>query len=124
MVRACVSTGPRMASIKAGIFFALGSRDPTVSGPDPPEGSGTRPRGPVCICGGLEPHPEVRVVHPGVRHFPVGVRTHCRHLGVYHLHWLRGGPGAAHVEGAGVVHRSTKDSRAGTMSSYCSKGYP
>jgi hypothetical protein len=27
---------PRMASVKAWVFFALGSRDPTVSGPDPP----------------------------------------------------------------------------------------
>jgi hypothetical protein len=56
---------PRMALIKAWVFFALESRDPTVSGPDPPpEGSGTRSRGLVCTCGGLEPHPEVRAVHP------------------------------------------------------------
>jgi hypothetical protein len=27
---------PRMALIKAWVFFALESRDPTVSGPDPP----------------------------------------------------------------------------------------
>jgi hypothetical protein len=57
-------------------------------------------------------------MHPGVRHFPVGVRTYCCHLGVYRLLWPRGGPGAAHVEGSGDVHR------AGTVSSYCSKAYP
>jgi hypothetical protein len=50
-----------------------------------PEGSGTRPRGLVCTCGGFEPRQEVQSVHPGVRNFPVGVRTHCRHLGVYRL---------------------------------------
>jgi hypothetical protein len=90
----------------------------------PPKGSGTRPSGLVCTCGGLEPRPEVRVVHPGVQHFPVGVRTHYRHLGVYRLLWPRGGPGAAHVEGSGAVHRATRDSRASTVSSYYSNGYP
>jgi hypothetical protein len=63
-------------------------------------------------------------VHPGVRHFPVAVRTHCRHLGVYRLLWPRGGPGATHVEGSDDVHRAARDSRVGTVSSYCSKGYP
>jgi hypothetical protein len=63
-------------------------------------------------------------MHPGVRHFPVGVRTHYRHLGVYRLLWPRGGPRAAHVEGSGAVHRATRDSRAGTVSSYYCKGYP
>jgi hypothetical protein len=28
------------------------------------------------------------------------------------------------VEGSGAVHRVTRDSHAGTASSYCSKGYP
>jgi hypothetical protein len=63
-------------------------------------------------------------VHPGVWHFPVEVRTYCCHLGVYRLLWPRGGPGATHVEGSGAVHPATRDSRAGTVSSYCSKGYP
>ena len=44
--------------------------------------------------------------------------------GVYRLLWPCGGPGATHVEGSGVVHRATRDSHAGTVPSYCSKGYP
>jgi hypothetical protein len=63
-------------------------------------------------------------MHPGLWHFPVGVRTHCRHLGVYRLFWPCGGHGVAHVERSGAVHRATSDSYAGTVSSYCSKGYP
>jgi hypothetical protein len=63
-------------------------------------------------------------VHPGVQHFPVGVRTHCRHLGVYRLLWPCGSPGDAHVVGLGAVCRATKDSRVGTVPSHCSKGYP
>jgi hypothetical protein len=82
----CQHRTPAWPRLRLGIFFALGSRDPTMSGPDPPEGSGIRPRGPVCTCGGLEPRPEVRAVHPKVRHFPVGVWIYCRHLGVYRLH--------------------------------------
>jgi hypothetical protein len=54
-------------------------------------------------------------VHPGVQHFPVVVRTHFRHLGVYRLLWPRGGPGAVLVEGSGAVHRATRDSHAGTI---------
>jgi hypothetical protein len=67
----------------------------------PPEGSGTRPRGLVCTRGGFEPRQEVRV----------GVRTHCRHLGVYRLSWPRGGPRTVHVVGSGTVSHATKDSR-------------
>jgi hypothetical protein len=63
-------------------------------------------------------------VHPGVRHFPVGVRTHCCHLGVCRLSWPRGGPGATHVVGSCVVHHATKDSRMDIAPSYCSNGYP
>jgi hypothetical protein len=61
---------PRLALIKAWVFFSLESRDPTMSGPDPPEGSGTRPRDLVCTCGGFESRQEVRSVYLGVRHFP------------------------------------------------------
>jgi hypothetical protein len=54
----------------------------------------------------------------------MGVWTRCRYLGVYHLLQPRGGPGAVHVVGSGVVYHATRDSRVGTVSSYCSKGYP
>jgi hypothetical protein len=74
----CQHRTPVWPRLRPEVFFALGSWDPTVSGPDPP-------RGPRSV--------------PGVRHFPVGVRIYCHHLGVYRLHWPRGGPGAAHVEG-------------------------
>jgi hypothetical protein len=63
-------------------------------------------------------------VHPGLRHFPMGVRTHCRHLGVYCPSWPRGGPGVIHVVGSCVVRHATKDSRMDTAPSYCSNGYP
>jgi hypothetical protein len=63
-------------------------------------------------------------VHPGIRHFPVGVRTHCRHLGVYCPSWPRGGPGVVHVVGSCVVRHATKDRRMDTTPSYCSNGYP
>jgi hypothetical protein len=32
--------------------------------------------------------------------------------------------GTTHVLGSGAVHRTARDSRMGTVSSYCSKGYP
>ena len=31
---------------------------------------------------------------------------------------------SGHVVGSGAVHHATRDSRAGTVSSHCSKGYP
>jgi hypothetical protein len=64
---------------------------------------------------------------------------------IYHFLWTRGGPGAAHVVGSGVVagqssrprlgrvmawshiqllYHATKDSHVGTASSHSSKGYP
>jgi hypothetical protein len=69
---------PRLALIKAWVFFVPESRDPVVSGPDPTQ------RGPKPIlgvwftpCGGSGPYSEVRSVYTGVRHFPMRVRTHC-----------------------------------------------
>ena len=108
---------PRLALIKAWVFFALESRDPTVSGPDPPlpEGSATRLRGLVCTYGDPKPRPEARAAYPRVRYFPVGVRTNCCHLRVYRLLWPRGGLGVTHVEGSGVVHRTTRDSWASSL---------
>jgi hypothetical protein len=84
----------------------------------------TRHWGPGHARGGSEPCPEVRSIRIGVRHFPMGVRTLCRYAGIYRLIRPRGGPGSVHVVGSSVVHHATRDSRAGTVSSYCSKGYP
>jgi hypothetical protein len=68
---------PRLALIKAWVFSVPESRDPTMSGLDPnTEGSGSHPRGPVCARGGPGPHPKAQSVYTGVRHFPMGVRTH------------------------------------------------
>jgi hypothetical protein len=68
--------------------------------------------------------PEVRSICTGVRHFPMGVRTHCWYLRVYRLLWPCGGPGAVHVVGTGAVHHAPRDSRVDTASLCCSKGYP
>jgi hypothetical protein len=62
---------PRLVLIKVRVLFAPESRDPVVSGPDPTQ------RGPVRARGGPGPYLEVRSVYTGVRHFPMGVRTHC-----------------------------------------------
>jgi hypothetical protein len=45
MVRTRVGSGPRLALIKAWVFFVPESRDPAVSGPDPTQ------RGPEPILG-------------------------------------------------------------------------
>jgi hypothetical protein len=54
---------PRLGLIKAWVFFVPESQDPAKGGPDPTQ------RGPG-------PVPEVQSVYAGVRHFPMGVRTH------------------------------------------------
>jgi hypothetical protein len=84
---------------------------------DPYQGFGSRPwrywtfpRGPVRI-------------HRGPV-LPMGVRTYCWYLGGYHFLWPRGGPGAGHMVGSGAAHHATRDSRVGTASSWCSRGYP
>jgi hypothetical protein len=63
MVQTRVSSGPRLALIKAWVFFASESRDPAVSGPDPTQ----RGQGPV----------------PGVRFVPVEVLDLARRSGPY-----------------------------------------
>jgi hypothetical protein len=83
--------------------------------PGPCTGSGTRLSGHTRGVSGSY------VQRSGTFH---GVRTHCRYPGIYRLIWPRGGPGAIHVVGSGAVHHATRDSRAGTVSSHCSKGYP
>jgi hypothetical protein len=93
------------------------ARTPRRGVQTPSGGSGLHPwrswtlsGGPVCIYRG-----------PILSH---GVRTHCCYLGVYCLLWLRGGPRAVHVVRSDAAHYATRDSRVGTASSYCSKGYP
>jgi hypothetical protein len=60
----------------------------------------------------------------GAQCFLEEVRTYSWYLGVYHLFCPHGVSGTAHVLGSGVVHRAARDSRTGTVSSCCSKGYP
>jgi hypothetical protein len=56
--------------------------------------------------------------------FPWGSGPYCWHLGVYRFSWPHGDPGAIHVVELGVVPHVIRDSRVGTASSCCSKGYP
>jgi hypothetical protein len=67
-----------MALFKVRVLLLLESRDLLVSGLGPTQGdpglvSGVR----SVLRGGPGPYLEVQAVYPGVRHFPVGVRTHC-----------------------------------------------
>jgi hypothetical protein len=116
---------PRLALIKPWVFFVPESQDPAEGGPDPTQ------RGPGPVLG-VRPVP-AEVLDPARRSgpdmqgsdtFQRWVRTHRRFLGGYCLPWPRGCLGAVHVVGSGTVYRVTRDSRAGTMPSYCSKGYP
>jgi hypothetical protein len=63
---------PRLALVKAWVFFALESRDLAVSGPDPAQGVQDPSQGSGHARGGSGPCPEVRSVRTGVRHFPMG----------------------------------------------------
>jgi hypothetical protein len=109
---------PRLALVKACVFFVPESRDPIVSGPDPTQ------RGPEPIL--------------GVRFAPVEVPDLSRRSGLHiqgsglTIDTLEYIIFSSHVVapelstwwGSGVVYHATRDSRAGTASSYCSKGYP
>jgi hypothetical protein len=87
-----VDTGlPPGSCSRPGYVLSWDLGTPPVGGPDPILGvripfqgsdlhkwrSGTNPRGPNCISGGLGPTLGVWTVYPGVRHSPMGVRTHC-----------------------------------------------
>jgi hypothetical protein len=78
---------------KTWVFTVPESRDPAVGGLDPTQrGPGPDPEVWVAPAGVLDLSPEVRSTRIGVRHFPMGVRTHCWHLGVYRFLWLHGDP--------------------------------
>jgi hypothetical protein len=96
----------------------VGSPDPTLRGPGPDPGVW------VALTGVLDHVLEAQSTHTGVWYSPMGVRTHCWHLGVYRFLWSHGDPGAIHVVESGAIHHVTRDSRVGTMSLCCSKGYP
>jgi hypothetical protein len=85
-------------------------QDPSRGSDLYPRRSWTLPGGPVHICRG-----------PTLSH---GGPDSCRHLGVYHLLWPRGSPGAVRMVGSGVVRHATRDSRVDTAPSCCGKGYP
>jgi hypothetical protein len=69
---------------KAWVFSAPESRDLAVGSPDPTQrGPGPDPEVRAPLAGVLDLAPEVRSTCTGVQHFPMGVRTHCWHLGVY-----------------------------------------
>jgi hypothetical protein len=55
---------------------------------------------------------------------PCGSLIQLSAFWIYHLFWSRGALGATHVVRSGAVHRAARDCRTGTVSSYCSKGYP
>jgi hypothetical protein len=55
---------------------------------------------------------------------PRGGLVQLIHSGMYHLSSPRGAPWAVHVAGSGVVLHAARYRRTGTVSSYCSKGYP
>jgi hypothetical protein len=77
MVRTRVGSGPRLALIKAWVFFVPESRDPAVSGPDPTQ------RGPEPILGVWFAPVEVpdlsrrSGLHIHGSDTPMGVRTYC-----------------------------------------------
>jgi hypothetical protein len=92
----------RSALIKACVFSVPESWDLAVSGPDPTQ-RGLEPILGVRFAPVEVLDPEARSIYTRVRHFPMGIQTHCSYLGVYHLLWPRGGPGAVHVVGSGAV---------------------
>jgi hypothetical protein len=67
---------PRLTLIKAWVSFAPEPRDLAASGLNP-GGSGGSSQGSGHACSNSGPYPGVRSVHTGVRHFPMGVQTHC-----------------------------------------------
>jgi hypothetical protein len=115
---------PRLALIKAWAFFVPESRDPTEGGPDLTQrGPGPVPGVRSVFAEVLDPAWWSGPHMQGSDTFPWGPDPPLISWG-YCLPWSRGDPGAIHVMGSGTVYHTTRDSRAGTVPSYCSKGYP
>jgi hypothetical protein len=87
-------TGPHQAgpghmsapdpSLSKAWVFSPESRDPAVGGPDPTQrGPGPDPEARVVLAGALDLALKVWSTCTGVQRFPMGVWTHCWHLGVY-----------------------------------------
>jgi hypothetical protein len=69
---------PRLGPVQGPSMFYPGTLGPHCGWPDPIwGGSGSHSRGPACTRGGPRPTLKVQTVYPGVRHSPIGVRTHC-----------------------------------------------
>jgi hypothetical protein len=81
----CARYGPDTCRLRTppSLDQGLGILCPRIPGPccewpgPHAEGSRIHLRGSVCARGDLGPYPEVQSVYTGVRHFPVGFRTHC-----------------------------------------------
>jgi hypothetical protein len=70
---------PRLGPVQGPSMFCPESLGPHCGwlGPHTGGGSESHSRGPDCTRGGPGPTLEVRTVYLGVRHSPMGVRTHC-----------------------------------------------
>ena len=114
-----------LALSKARLFFVPESRDPTESGlgptprglgpvpgvrRHPPRRSWTLPGGPVRICRG----PTLSYGGPDPPLIPWRIMSSL-------ATWR---PWSRPRGGVGAVRHATRDSHAGTVPSYCSKGYP
>jgi hypothetical protein len=74
----CRHRTPTWALIKDRVCSVLGLGTLLWVARTPYEGgSRSHSRGPVRTRGGPGPNLEVRTIYPGVRHSPMGVRTHC-----------------------------------------------
>jgi hypothetical protein len=127
-------------------MFCPGTLGPHCGWPGPHTGgSGSNSRGPVRTRGGPRPNLEARTVYTGVRHLPMGVRTHWCCLRVCHFLWTRAAPDPpmwwgqvlllaqssrprlgrvmawSHIQ---LFYHATKSSHVGAAFLYSSKGYP
>jgi hypothetical protein len=78
MVRTHVGSGPPPDLDQGLGILCARTLGPCCEWPGPyPGGSEGSSQGSGHACGDSRPYPGVRSVHTGVRHFPMGVQTHC-----------------------------------------------